>query len=147
MRAILKKIFILASIFPITLWADQPPICGEFRSLGWPGSVQLSQYALHNTLELGAREDSNHHFYNIDIDGDDIEDEITLGCSASTIPADPCVMEAKLSSGDTIEFEAWHLFLVRHRGQIYAVTANEESKSNKIYRVGPKIMQLVCDIQ
>jgi len=145
-RYTFKIIAIFVAIHSVASFADQSSICSEFRALGWPASNKLLPFTLTNTLELGAREDSVNHFYNIDIDGDDIGDEITVGCSASAVPADPCMMQSKLSSAGSLEFEAWHLFLVRHRGLIYAVTANEENKDNKIYRVGPKNINLVCSL-
>jgi hypothetical protein len=147
MRTIFKIIFSFVAAFPVSLWAEQSKICSDFRNLGWPITAKLTRYALHSTVKVGAREDAAQHFYNTDIDGDDIEDEVGLSCSANTIPSEPCLLEAKLSSGDSIEFEAWRLFLVRHRGLIYAVTENDEGKDNNIYRVGPKIMELVCSIE
>ena len=128
--------------------ADDAALCAEFRALQWPNGGRLAAFVLSSSLEVGAKQDGYDHFFNLDIDGDDIEDVVTVSCSASRIPADPCVLEVKLSTGGEINFEAWHLYLVRHRGEIYAVTAGGESDPNarqrQIYRVGPKQMRLVC---
>lgn len=124
--------------------SEESTICNEFRALGWPDAGGLSRFALTDTLQRGEKESAERHFYNVDVDGDDIEDPIALGCSASAVPADPCMLEVSLSSGGSIEFEAWHLYLVRHRGLMYAIAADEEGKDNRIYRVGPKAVSSVC---
>jgi hypothetical protein len=147
MRAIFKIMFGFVAAFPVALRAEQSQICDDFLNLGWPSSIELAHYVLQSTVESRVREEVVQHFSNTDIDGDGFGDEISLGCSANTIPSDPCVMEAKLSSGEAIEFEAWHLFFVRYRGLVYAVTANEAGNENNIYRVGPKIMELICSIE
>lgn len=148
MRGFLKILFIFTATIAVAAEQIKPSAtCNEFRFRGWPDSSKLARYALHNSLNIGARDDSLDHFYNIDIDGDDRQDVITTGCSASIIRADPCMMDIKLSSGGTIEFEAWYLYLVRHHGRIYAVTADERGSNNKIYHVGPTAMQLVCTLE
>jgi hypothetical protein len=124
--------------------AERSVACDEFRALGWPDAGKLSRFALNDTLQRGADESAEQHFYNVDIDGDDIEDPITVGCSASLVPADPCMLDIALSSGGRIEFEAWHLYLVRHQGLIYAITANENGAERTIYRVGPNDLTAVC---
>ena len=145
MRSFFVAMAILtAGISPAASASDNSVLCNEFRALGWPKADKLGRFVLTNTLQLGAKEDSINHFYNLDLDGDDVEDVVTVGCSASLIPADPCILESKLSSGGSINFEAWHLYLIRHRGLIYAITANENGTEKKIYRTGPKDMGLVC---
>jgi hypothetical protein len=124
--------------------SDGATICDEFRSLGWPDAGRLSRFALTDTLQRGEKESAEQHFYNVDVDGDDIEDPIALGCSASAVRADPCTLEISLSSGGSIEFEAWYLYLVRHRGFTYAIVADEKGTENRIYRVGPKDVTSVC---
>jgi hypothetical protein len=119
-------------------------VCDEFRALGWPDSHKLSRFALNDTLQRGASESADEHFYNIDIDGDDIQDPLSVSCSASVVRADPCILDVALSSGGRIEFDAWYLYLVRHRGLIYAITANEHGAEHRIYRVGPKDMSAAC---
>jgi len=119
-------------------------LCSEFRALGWPDAKKLGRFSLTSSFLRGAREEAIDYFYNLDLDGDDIGDVISVGCSASVIPADPCVLESKLSSGGSIAFEAWRLYLIRHRGLIYAVTADESGSEKKIYRVGPKDTELAC---
>lgn len=124
--------------------SEEPTICDEFRALGWPDPGGLSRFALTDTLQRGEKESAERHFYNIDVDGDDIEDPIALGCSASAVPADPCILEVSLSSGGSIVLEAWHLYLVRHRGLTYAIAADQEDRDDRIYRVGPKAVSRVC---
>jgi hypothetical protein len=143
---VLRAVVISAAVsFGVAAAAPEgSAVCDEFRALGWPDAGKLSRFALTDTLERGARESAELHFYNIDIDGDDIEDPLTVGCSASEVRADPCTLNIALSSGDSIEFEAWYLYLVRHRGLIYAITANERGAENRIYRVGPKDISAAC---
>src|SRR5687767_1776495 len=124
----------------------EPVVCREFRALGWPGGEKLYRFALTSTLARGQKEEAVDYFYNLDIDGDDIEDVISLSCSASRQRADPCMLGSKLSSGRVIEFEAWYLYLIRHHGLVYAVTANEVGADHKIYRVGPSNVELVCPV-
>jgi hypothetical protein len=96
----------------------------------------------------GAKEDGLDHFFNIDLNGDDVEDEITVGCSHSSMPADPCMLEVKLSTGGSYTFEAWKMFLVRlGRGVFAIVTDIEGSKDShpyKIYRLDESGVSLVC---
>ena len=112
--------------------------------MGWPRSQALMPYVLSRGLEVGAHEDGIDHYFNIDLDGDDVEDTLSVGCSASIVPADPCVLESQLSTGGKIDFEAWHLYLIRHHGRIYAVTADAKGAHRAIFRVGPKQVRSVC---
>ena len=96
----------------------------------------MSQFALSTTPE--------GRFDNLDVDDDGIEDVVALSCSASIQRADPCILEGKPSSGAVVEFEAWYLYLILHRGLIYAITANEAGTDDQIFRVGPKGLELVC---
>ena len=146
---------IFTAVFTIALWAatgsfgEDSKLCAEFRALKWPLGDSLGQFGLTDTLTRGSRESAEQHFFNLDIDGDDREDVVTQSCSASAYePGGPCLLEVKLSSGGTIELEAWHMYLVRHRGAIYAITSSFDSDKDpirhKIYRVGPREMRLVC---
>jgi hypothetical protein len=111
-------------------------LCREFQAVGWPGSEKLQKFALTSTIE--------GHFDNLDVDGDDVVDAVSLGCSASNPRPDPCILLGKLSSGASIEFEAWRMYLIRYRGLIYAVTANENGAGHEILRVGPANVDTVC---
>jgi hypothetical protein len=149
-RAILSVGWLLAlGLNPMHALGGDSALCREFRALQWPHGKKLERFILSSTLMPGAKEDGQQHFFNLDIDGDDIEDVVTQGCSASIEPADPCILEVRLSSGGTITFEAWHLYLIRHRGVVYAITSGLDSEKNsmrhKIYRVGPREMKLACE--
>ena len=103
------------------------------------------------SLDVGAKEDGTDHFFNIDLNGDDIEEQLTLGCSRSSVPADPCMLEVKMSTGGSYTFEAWKIFLVRFGRGVCAITSDyEESKDpkpNKIYRLGETGTSLACEAQ
>jgi hypothetical protein len=89
------------------------------------------------------------HFYNVDLNDDDVEDEISLGCSHSSMPADPCRLEVKLSTGGSYTFEAWKMFLVRLGHGVFAITSglegSKEPKPNKIYRLNEGGLSLACE--
>jgi hypothetical protein len=125
------------------------PLCREFQQLlGMSRDKGISRKALEDSLTRGAKEDADDHYFNLDIDGDDINDIVTRSCSHSTMPSDPCMLTINLSSGGKIDFEEWKFFLVRHRGKIYAVSAelgpNRKRGNGKIFTVGPRNVQEVC---
>ena len=88
-------------------------------------------------------------FYNVDLNNDDVEDEIALGCSHSSMPADPCMLEVKLSTGGSYTFEAWKMFLVRLGHGVFAITTDFEGSKdpmpNKIYRLSESGASLACE--
>jgi len=125
------------------------PLCKEFQQLlNSPRDKGISRKALDDSLSRGQAESSDDYYFNLDIDGDDINDVVTRGCSPSSTPSDPCSLSIKLSSGGSIQFEVSHFFLVRHRGKIYAVSSelgpSRKRGEGKIFRVGPKSVEEVC---
>ena len=85
---------------------------------------------------------------NVDIDGDDINDELRWSCPGvgSLVRADPCNSLIKLSaSGKTIEFEAWGFFFFRHHSKTFVSAAADETQTKtNIYRVDKAGFKLVC---
>ena len=129
---------------------DANGLCAEFRQLGWPRSYdRLSALYLEPTQRLGVRAEAVEHYYNIDVDGDDIGDPISKSCSASTTPADPCILEVQLSTGGRLSFEAWHLSVLRFHGRYYVLTtgtaANPDAEVFRIFLMGPKAPTLQCE--
>lgn len=85
---------------------DTPRLCLEFRELlDMPRSKGIDRKVLDSSLSIGGKEDGYDRYFNLDIDGDDINDVVTRSCSPSTMPADPCILEMELSSGAKIVFE------------------------------------------
>jgi hypothetical protein len=138
----------LTTAGPATSVADSG-VCDQFRRLGWPTHANLHKRALTPSLYRGAKEDGFDRFFNVDLNNDDIEDEMALGCSHSSMPADPCMLAVKLSTGRSYTFEAWKMFLVRFGHGVFAVTSDFEGskdpKPNKIYRLGESAASLVCE--
>ena len=129
--------------------AESTDLCKEFRRLlSMPRGQGLDRSVLDNSLMVGAKEDGEDHYFNLDIDGDDVNDVVTRGCPGSPKSGDPCVLQIRLSSGGSITFEEDRFFLARFRGKIYAVDAETGPKrkigSGRVFRVGPKNVQLVC---
>lgn len=124
-------------------------VCRDFRKLGWPNPSSLDDYELVDSFLRGAREEAIHTYYNIDLDGDDRGDILEYGCSASTVPADPCILTVKLASGGKFDFESWTMRLVRLKGQIYVVAwpypAIAEAARNQIFRVNATGVTKVCE--
>jgi len=154
MRFALKSALVLLGVSVIPAMAAEPASllstsCDAFRNLGWPRVGALARFALYGTLLRGEPESAEDHIRNVDVDGDDVEDEIVLGCSGSVdMPADPCILLIKLSGGGSIQFEGWRLSLIRFNGRIFATTYPLDAKGRKdrakIYAVGPKTVQLAC---
>lgn len=122
--------------------------CEEFRKmLDAPPPNGIDRYQLEESIPIGGKE-GDERYFNIDIDGDDINDFITLSCSSSSMPADPCGLSIKLSSGKKIEFHKDRFFLVRYRSRVYAVSAemgrNRTPGEGKIWRVDGSGVKLVC---
>jgi len=128
--------------------AAKPALCDEFKALGWPHTNGLGKFMLSDTEQHGASATAQQTYYNLDLDGDDREDVVSISCPGSAIPADPCSLESALSGGGSIQLEAWRMYLVRHHGRIYAITseltAKLKSRNPRIYRIGPKQAELVC---
>jgi hypothetical protein len=125
-------------------------MCREFRQLlhSPPGGA-LDRRALESSLSIGAKEDGYDHYFNVDVDRDDINDLVSRSCSASLTPSDPCMLEVKTSSGTSYTFnEEWRFFLVRHRAQIYAIASelgpDRKIGSGNIYRLGRNGVQKIC---
>lgn len=68
-------------------------------------------------LERHRLEQSGDRFFNVDLDGDEFNDDVRVTCPGST-----CLLVAKLSSGKTIEFAAPRFYLARFRAKVYAVS-------------------------
>jgi hypothetical protein len=147
--AIGTLVYCLAS-FPAAAQARaSASLCKEFQLLlAMPYDKGILQRQLSGSFGRGAKEDADDHYFNLDIDGDDIEDVVTLGCSHSSEPSDPCMLDIELSSGGKIAFEEWKFFLVRHKGKIYAVSAefgpNRKKGGGKIFAVGPRSVKEIC---
>src|SRR6267142_2113412 len=98
MRSAIAAIVILAAgIGSAGTLSERSTICGEFEALGWPKAERLWDDALTELLLVGARGDAGDRYYDLDLDGDKIEDVVTVICPASAMPADPCTLEASLS--------------------------------------------------
>jgi len=141
----------LAALSAIPTFPGEPAVCGEFKNLGWPDQRRLDPYGLVDSFTRGARESAGQIFYNIDLDGDDKGDIIEYGCSASTIPADPCFLTASLSNGGRLTFESWTMRLVRHKGLIYVVSwphrEMHEPKYDQIFLLSPTGVRKVCELR
>lgn len=87
-------------------------------------------------------------YFNLDVDGDDINDTVTRGCSPSAMPSDPCMLEVETSSGTKYTFEEWRFFLVRYKGSIYAISSELGPKrkrgTGKVFRLTGTAVQNVC---
>ncbi len=122
--------------------------CEEFRKLlDAPTLNGIERYGLEKSIPIGGKS-SDERYFNIDIDGDDISDVVTLNCSSSSMPADPCELSIKLSSGKKIEFTENRFYLIRFRSKVYAVTSDFGAKvsveKRKIYRIDESGVKLVC---
>ena len=130
---------------------ESAPTCKEFQKLiNTRGGI--SQYRLETVPSTGGAD----RIPNIDIDGDGLIDELLWSCpgSGSVVPADPCTLSIKLSSGKTITFEESRFTLVRYRAQIYAVAADyalidqmnpkPADVKTKIYQINKTGAKLLC---
>jgi hypothetical protein len=125
--------------------------CDEIaRLLGSSSSEKLEKYEIVRTVPLGGNE-SDELYFNVDLDGDDISDELGAGCSRSNAPADPCRLWAKLSSGKAIDFDFEfddYFFLFRLHARIYVLTnkgAVHASKGKRnVYLLDGAGMNQVC---
>jgi len=138
---------ILLAAFSNTSAASEPPtLCEQFRQLLGTRSG-LTPYALEAFPPDGWGE---KRIPNLDVDGDGLSDEVRWFCpgSGSIIPADPCTLSIKLSSGTEIAFEESRFYLARYHSRIYAVAAqsglNREIGIGKIYRIEKSGVKLVC---
>jgi len=122
--------------------------CVEFGKLmDAPTLKGIERYALEKSIPVGGNA-ADERYFNIDVDGDDISDVITLNCSSSNMPADLCGLHVELSSGKKVEFEENRFYLVRFRSKVYAVVNHFGSNVNvgkrKVYRVDGSGAKLVC---
>jgi hypothetical protein len=147
----MKPILLLSLLLlPCAAFADSPSrsLCSEFlRLIEKPRGSGIELKQIENSIPVGGTE-ADSRYFNIDIDGDDINDTLELSCSASLIPADPCLLTVTLSSGGKVEFSQERFFLVRHRAKIYAVAADLGPKRKKgtgqVFRVESSGVHLVC---
>lgn len=122
--------------------------CAEFGKLmDAPTLKGIERYALEKSIPIGGNV-TDERYFNIDIDGDDVSDTITLNCSSSSMPADLCELRVESSSGKKIEFKENRFYLVRFRSKIYAVAnhfgPNINVGKRNIYRVNGSGVKLVC---
>ena len=119
--------------------------CAELgKLLSQPGGT--AQYEL-----LPAQgPDGNSRIQGIDLDSDGVAEDINWSCpgSGSRIPADPCILSIKLSSGPEINFEESRFVLMKYRSRVYAVAAkigpNQKTATRSIYRVSRSGVSLIC---
>jgi hypothetical protein len=138
------------SLFGITSTngADQPAdICQQFATLLGTRSG-LAPYALEAMVD----DRGISLIPNIDIDGDNLNDEVRWSCpdAAGSVPVDSCEMRAILSaSKKTVEFKRPRFFLIRFYGVVYIVSSTElkrqeEAGKSDIYRLSESGAKLVC---
>jgi hypothetical protein len=123
--------------------------CDDFRRLlDTPAPKGIGRYQLEKSLPIGGSA-GNERYFNLDIDGDDVNDLVTASCPGSATSPDPCGLLIQLSSGKKIEFYEDRFYLVRYRSRIFAVAnhrgPNVDIGKRKIYRVSPVGVQLVCE--
>ena len=126
-----------------------PSDCKEFlQLLSAPRSKGVERKVLESSLPIGGKEDGIDRYFNVDVDGDDVNDVVTRSCSPSTTPSDPCILEVHASSGAKYTFEEWRFFLVRHKGAIYAVSSElgpeRKRGTGKIFKLGATGVENVC---
>jgi hypothetical protein len=120
-----------------------PLECSTFKTLLEGNEVaQLRRRGLY-------REESSRgqSYMNVDIDGDDISDQLIVGCSSSPIPADPCTASVKLSTGKQqfFQFEFGEGYsLMRIGGRVYAVTNLEKPGQRSIVAFDRDGIRRVC---
>ena len=122
-------------------------VCKDLqRLLRAPPSQGIERYALEPSVPVGGKEDGSDHYFNVDVDGDDVSDFLSGGCSRSSMPADPCLLSLETSSGSKYTFEeGYHLLLVRHKARIYAITADQSGgKTRSAFVLGAKDYERVC---
>lgn len=126
-----------------------PSVCKELLPLlSAPIGEGIERRVLDSSLPIGGQEDGIDRYFNLDVDGDDVNDVVTRSCSPSTTPADPCILEVQTSSGTKYTFEEWRFFLIRHKGAIYAVSSELGPKrkrgTGKIFKLGARGVENVC---
>ena len=115
---------IAIAIQSTTACTAEPPVCGELRQV-----LRSSERTSRLEIRLTAfPADDGDLFENLDVDGYDINDRLVRSCPGDIgVPADPCQLSLKLSTGlDTIfRFEFGEDFdVVRHNGAAYAIAMN-----------------------
>lgn len=130
---------------------DRAELCGELRRmLDAPSRDQLNRYQLERTTPLGGTE-ADEQYFNVDIDGDDISDYLASGCPRSAMPADPCAVWVKLTSGGKFE----HVFgqedffsLFRLHSQVYILIDRDSPSATpgdrSVLRIGSTGIEPVC---
>lgn len=148
---LILSVMVMASSSAEVAARESAAPCEEFRKLlGTP--IGLHLYMLSGAKDDRPGHDEEQLILNVDLDGDDISDEISLFCpnTGSSMPADPCSMSAKLSSSKkVINFEKLRFFLIRYRAKVYIVSSidirrQEDADKTDIYRLDQSGPKLVC---
>lgn len=86
-------------------------------------------------------------YQGLDIDNDGTSDMVTLSCGASANAL--CTLFVELATGAHYEHEEGQMYLVRHRGHVWAIVGDSLSKSmhskRRAYRFEQKGIQLICN--
>jgi hypothetical protein len=140
---------LLAAFSSFSIAQESAAPCKEFsRLLAVRSPNGIDRYQLEASIPVGGNL-GDERYFNIDIDGDDINDSVTLSCPSGSMPADPCGLWVQLSSGKKIEFHQDRFFLIRYHSKIYAVSAemgpNRHVGQGKIWRVDGSGVKLVCE--
>ena len=104
--------------------------CREIaRLLRTPGSDGIA-----NSIIYGESVGGYDVYQGLDLDRDGQVDKVAKSCSASIVPADPCILEVELTSGKKYEVEAWRMYLINFDKNTYVVTSDLEVSGKRASR-------------
>ena len=161
---IVLAVSIVAAVLS-SLGADAKPgtLCKDLRTLQRATPMGLASYALYAEPTKDDRPENVGRTFisNVDVDGDDINDDVRLFCPevGSLVRPDPRqstitifppngsgVKGPSTFAGKTMEFEAYGFSFFRHHAKLFVVASadNTQTKMN-IYRVDGNGFTLVCE--
>lgn len=152
-RSKISRLWLISSIVVAafssgSVAAESLTLCKELSRFSLQSTPRPNAVERHQLDSVSDPKQALEHYFNLDIDGDDINDFLEKGCPANVeTGADPCMLSIKLSSsGKTHTFEAWGFLLFRYRGQIF-ISANSDvtRKKTNIYQVDKTGFALACE--
>jgi hypothetical protein len=119
-------------------------ICRAFgRLLKVPGNEGMKKKII-----VGEESGGYDVYKDIDLDHDGRSDRVAKSCSASVIPADPCILEIELTSGKKYDFVAWRMYLVELNKNTYVVSSELEvsskSQPRSVHLLGSSGARRIC---
>lgn len=129
---------------------QQPQICVEISKLLalWQGGRAPESVPKNFIIEYQSLDGGDTLYPSLDIDGDAINDHVLRSCGAGKNAN--CTLLVELSSGERLELEEEHFFLVRVKSAVYVIvgeTSEAEKKKlgkRRFYQITKQAITLLC---